>query len=145
MVQVEERVKGKIARELGRMNRFITHLKGEARPEELESGGDNTPLSEVSDATQVVEEREIRSQLLDYLVERAVDLERAQRRIDQGTYGVCTRCDEFIRPERLQALPEAALCLECQKAVETGRQTIDPSPFEWIEAASRERENAETD
>jgi RNA polymerase-binding transcription factor DksA len=145
MLQVEERVKSKVARELGRVNRFIATLKGEARPEEMESAGDNTPFSEVADATQVLEEREVRSQLLDYLVERAIDLERALRRIDEGTYGVCVRCDGFIHPERLRALPEATLCLECQKTAESERRAAEPTPFEWLEAASRERESAEGD
>jgi RNA polymerase-binding transcription factor DksA len=121
MLQVEERVRGRVAVELGRVNRFIATIKGEARPEELEGGGDNTPVSEVTDATQIVEEREVRTQLLDYLVERAIDLERALHRIAEGTYGVCVRCDRFIHPERLRALPEASLCLECRKAVESER------------------------
>jgi RNA polymerase-binding transcription factor len=145
MLQVEERVKSKVERELGRVNRFIATLKGEARPEELESGGDNTPFSELADATQVVEEREVRSQLLDYLVERAIDLERAVRRIEDGTYGICVRCDEFIHPERLRALPEATLCLECQKSAESEKQTTEAPAFGWLEAASRERESGEGD
>lgn len=145
MMEVEERVKARIEQELIRVNRFIATLKGEARPEELESGGDNTPLSEVADATQIIEEREVRSQLLDYLVDRAVELERAAGRIDHGVYGICTRCDGFIKKERLRALPEATLCLECQMEVEKGKPTTEPTPFEWLELSSREREGAGTD
>jgi RNA polymerase-binding transcription factor len=145
MLEVEERVKTRIEQELIRVNSFIATLKGEARPEELESGGDNTPLSEVADASQVIEEQEVRSQLLDYLVERAVELQRAGDRIDQGVYGICSRCDGFIKKERLRALPEATLCLECQMEVEKGKPMTEPTAFEWLELSNREREGAETD
>jgi DnaK suppressor protein len=34
-------------------------------------------------------------------------------RIENGTYGVCTNCDLAIPKDRLEALPAAALCIEC--------------------------------
>jgi DnaK suppressor protein len=38
----------------------------------------------------------------------------AQRRIDDGSYGNCTECDEPIAHNRLKAYPEADKCIECQ-------------------------------
>lgn len=38
---------------------------------------------------------------------------RALLRIDNGTYGECVRCGEAIAPKRLEARPEAALCITC--------------------------------
>lgn len=38
----------------------------------------------------------------------------ALNRITQGTYGRCTRCGEQIAPARLDVLPAAATCIECQ-------------------------------
>ena len=40
-------------------------------------------------------------------------VERALQRIDQGTYGQCIKCGEAIATKRLEARPEAALCLGC--------------------------------
>ncbi|MCB1648612.1 MAG: TraR/DksA C4-type zinc finger protein [Pseudomonadales bacterium] len=37
----------------------------------------------------------------------------ALARVREGTYGQCTRCGEAISPERLAAIPEAALCMSC--------------------------------
>ncbi|NIO28637.1 MAG: TraR/DksA family transcriptional regulator [Candidatus Latescibacteria bacterium] len=37
----------------------------------------------------------------------------ALRRIDEGTYGICTTCGKAISKRRLQALPEAEKCLRC--------------------------------
>lgn len=42
----------------------------------------------------------------------------ALRKIDDGTYGTCDRCDAPINPERLRAIPYATLCIECQEKME---------------------------
>ncbi|GAB3602525.1 TraR/DksA family transcriptional regulator [Microbacterium aureliae] len=38
----------------------------------------------------------------------------ALNRITRGTYGWCTRCGRPIAPARLEALPYAAACIDCQ-------------------------------
>jgi len=40
-------------------------------------------------------------------------IEQALRRIDEGTYGSCARCGAAIAAARLQALPDASLCIDC--------------------------------
>jgi DnaK suppressor protein len=42
-------------------------------------------------------------------------VEAALARLDAGTYGACTACGRAITPERLEALPAAALCIDCQR------------------------------
>ena len=42
-------------------------------------------------------------------------IERALRRIKDGTYGVCARCTQTISPRRLRAVPWAECCVECQE------------------------------
>jgi DnaK suppressor protein len=44
------------------------------------------------------------------------ELERAQRRIADGTYGVCEHCDAAIPRDRLAALPTARRCIQCRTA-----------------------------
>jgi DnaK suppressor protein len=44
---------------------------------------------------------------------------RAFERLDQGTYGLCSNCDEAIAFPRLKAYPEANKCLACQSENET--------------------------
>ena len=39
--------------------------------------------------------------------------ERALRKLDEGTYGICDGCGEAISPGRMRALPEGVLCLDC--------------------------------
>jgi RNA polymerase-binding transcription factor DksA len=41
------------------------------------------------------------------------EIERALARMDRGDYGLCERCGKKIAPARLEALPQAANCIEC--------------------------------
>jgi DnaK suppressor protein len=57
---------------------------------------------------------------LDYTLEEnservLADIDAALKRIDDGTYGVCTNKGEQIPVERLEALPWATLCIDCQR------------------------------
>lgn len=42
------------------------------------------------------------------------EIEQAQRRMIEGTYGLCADCDSEIELRRLQAQPTAVRCFECQ-------------------------------
>lgn len=42
----------------------------------------------------------------------------ALQRIENGTYGFCTRCGKAIDSARLRALPTASLCYECKEREE---------------------------
>jgi DnaK suppressor protein len=39
-------------------------------------------------------------------------------RIQDGSFGICQRCDENIHSKRLAAVPWAAFCIHCQEAVD---------------------------
>ncbi|CAN5364725.1 hypothetical protein BH18ACT12_BH18ACT12_01670 [soil metagenome] len=43
------------------------------------------------------------------------EIDAALKRIDEGTYGVCSNCGKPIPEERLEALPWATLCIDCQR------------------------------
>ncbi len=44
----------------------------------------------------------------------ATEIDRALAKIESGTYGFCEQCGERIPDARLQALPQAALCVACK-------------------------------
>ena len=48
-------------------------------------------------------------------------VDAALRGITEGEYGDCRRCEEPIGRKRLNARPEAAVCLGCQAALERTR------------------------
>ena len=41
------------------------------------------------------------------------DVERALRKIDEGTYGRCENCGKEISEPRLEAMPAARHCIDC--------------------------------
>lgn len=47
-------------------------------------------------------------------------IESALERIEGGTYGSCAHCGVEVGKERLQALPWAGYCIDCQEQVEQG-------------------------
>lgn len=55
-------------------------------------------------------------------------VEAALAKIEDGTYGICDACGKDIPVERLEALPSAALCIECQHAADDARPM--PRPLE---------------
>ena len=46
------------------------------------------------------------------------DVVSALQKIDDGSFGTCERCSEDIAEKRLEALPFARYCIDCQRAIE---------------------------
>jgi len=49
------------------------------------------------------------------------DIDQALLRIEEGSYGICTRCGRAIEERRLEALPTARHDAECQAAIEAAK------------------------
>jgi DnaK suppressor protein len=61
---------------------------------------------------------EINSQLAEVESRELAQIENALERIRTGHYGVCEMCSTKIPLARLNALPYATLCIECQREAE---------------------------
>jgi DnaK suppressor protein len=46
------------------------------------------------------------------------EIDAALRRIDEGTFGVCSACGGPIGADRLEAVPYATLCIDDKRALE---------------------------
>ena len=46
------------------------------------------------------------------------EIDAALKRIENGTYGICTNCGQSIAAERLEAVPWATLCIDCKRKEE---------------------------
>jgi len=46
--------------------------------------------------------------------EQLVGVEHALHKFEEGTYGLCDNCGQPIDPARLEALPQASLCMNCK-------------------------------
>ncbi|QYO66886.1 TraR/DksA family transcriptional regulator [Leptolyngbya sp. 7M] len=47
-------------------------------------------------------------------------IDEALRRMDDDEFGKCQNCEKDITPKRLEAIPWARYCLDCQELVEQG-------------------------
>lgn len=52
----------------------------------------------------------------------------ARRALAQGTYGICRDCGREIPAGRLEAMPEAVRCLDCQQHFEGHNRQRTPVP-----------------
>jgi RNA polymerase-binding protein DksA len=72
--------------------------------------------SQAAAATQVFEQQRDLA-LRDKNEQQLQAVDAALARIDAGAFGTCVRCGRPIAPERLEALPWAAHCIDCQRIV----------------------------
>jgi DnaK suppressor protein len=49
------------------------------------------------------------------------NVQDALKKLDLGTYGICESCNEKIDWARLEAKPEAKLCIKCKQRSRFGR------------------------
>jgi DnaK suppressor protein len=58
-------------------------------------------------------------------------IDEAIQRLEEGTYGVCSECDETISEARLKALPFATVCRDCpaQRVDDVAARNARPSRF----------------
>lgn len=49
------------------------------------------------------------------------NVQRALAKFEDGTYGICESCGTRIELARLEAVPDARCCLECQTRLENRR------------------------
>lgn len=43
------------------------------------------------------------------------NVDKALRKIEEGTYGLCEKCGNQIDPKRLEAFPSATACMDCKR------------------------------
>lgn len=55
------------------------------------------------------------------------EIDEALARIEDGTYGQCSRCGKPLDEERLKAMPTAKYDAECQAAIEAAQGIETPS------------------
>ena len=82
--------------------------------ETIVAPGQMTYGSQAAAASQVfAQQRDLA--LRDRSDHQLVLVDEALARLDGGTFGTCVRCGRPIAPERLEALPWAARCIDCQR------------------------------
>jgi DnaK suppressor protein len=73
---------------------------------------------DVGDQALMDLERELGISLMEMRNRRRQSIDEAITRLHEGTYGICAECGVEISEKRLQAVPFAKLCVECQSRAE---------------------------
>lgn len=95
---------------------LLSQLEHKAQPPQSNIGLGNHMAD---DATEAFEQAK-RVSLTRREREILAKIDKALRKMDEGTYGYCERCGAPIDYARLKAIPYATLCLRCQKKIEQG-------------------------
>lgn len=66
-----------------------------------------------ADSSQVTAERGEVEVLVGELATALTEVERALRKLADGSYGTCERCGQSINPARLEAMPAVKFCISC--------------------------------
>jgi RNA polymerase-binding transcription factor len=112
-----EHFRSLLLEERERVQQAIQGLRDD-HPDSL--GGESDELSTADDnhmgdlATATLD-REIDYSLEDNSGHILREIDAALKRIDDGTYGICTNRGEQIPIERLEAMPWASTCIDCAR------------------------------
>ncbi len=139
-------MKGSVALDLYRYRRLLLQKKAKVRNgigsimEKSFSEGQKVNIGEFSSYDQhpgemALEtfEREKDLGLKDGLEIDRHKIDLALERLSKGTYGFCLRCKKPIPQGRLEAMPEAELCVECQKFQEGPPKNVRPVEEQSLE------------
>jgi RNA polymerase-binding transcription factor DksA len=78
------------------------------------AGADQHPADVGTETFELEKDMSIRNNIEAELA----DIERALRRVDDGTYGTCEACGRKIPQTRLQAIPATRFCVKDQSRAE---------------------------
>lgn len=82
---------------------------------EQDSGTDDTAYSfHMADVGTDAMEKEKTNMFLSRQVKFIQYLERALKRIDSQTYGICKVCGNYIEAGRLESVPHTEICISCK-------------------------------
>lgn len=98
----------------------MAHLEGEAlKTGSTDSAGELSKApSHLADLGSDSYEQELALGFYENEEEVLAEIDAALERVDEGKFGDCELCTEFIGRERINALPWARLCIECKRKEE---------------------------
>lgn len=102
--------RSRLEQEQKRLIEEIEQLTINTRPERREG----SPFGKREEEATESFELEKRTALEKRIKEQLAEIEHALDKFDKGTYGLCDNCGQSIDPARLEALPQASLCLNCK-------------------------------
>ena len=112
-----------LKREQARLNRELDQLKAEMQSSS--EGREGSPFGKREEGATEAFELEKSLALEKKHADALAEINRALAKCEAGTYGICDVCGQKIELARLEALPQASLCLSCKASqTKNGRSRL---------------------
>ncbi|TVR72518.1 MAG: conjugal transfer protein TraR [Sphaerobacteraceae bacterium] len=111
---IEQQLKSDLADAEKEIEQLDDQVRDFGETSELAEGADNHPGDDSDRLTEQQRLLTIRGQL----AARKADIEHAIEKAASGEFGVCERCGNQIPSGRLEALPFARYCVDCQEILD---------------------------
>ena len=105
-------LRSRLESEQKRLTAELEQLKASVRPANERREG--SPFGKREEEATETLELETRLALEKRVRDQLAEIEHALSKFEDGTYGLCDLCGQPIDPARLEALPQANLCLNCK-------------------------------
>ena len=107
-----KRLRSKLVEVQRELRKLVLDSEGSSKPVSLDQ-----PIGRLS-RMDAIQQQQMASENRRSQRRRLVLIDHALRAVEDGSYGLCSRCEEPIGFGRLNARPETPLCLTCQGANE---------------------------
>lgn len=107
-----KKLRARLVSEHKRLTEELEQLKTSVPSSEERREG--SPFGKREEEATETLELEKRLALENRIRQELAKIEHALRKFEEGTYGLCDNCGQAIDPARLEALPQASLCLNCK-------------------------------
>jgi RNA polymerase-binding protein DksA len=100
--------------------RHVAETLESLRVEHAAAQDDEIPETGMADTASVTIDREVDISIENTTSGMLHAIDAALGRIEDGSYGRCSRCGQQIAEDRLEAVPYATLCIDCKRKEERG-------------------------
>lgn len=105
-------LKSRLEAERKRLTEELEQLMASANPPDERREG--SPFGKREEEATEALELEKRLVLEKRIKEQLIGVGHALHKYEEGTYSFCDSCGQPIDPARLEAIPEASLCIKCK-------------------------------
>jgi len=116
-----EQLRSRLENEQKRLLGELEQLEANVRPAEVRREG--SPFGKREEEATESFELEKRLALEKQVRNHLAEVGHALRKFEEGTYGLCDSCGQPIARDRLEALPQASLCVNCKVKNAKGRSS----------------------
>ena len=103
---------GRLKKEQAQLLETLDHMMARGQP--MVDKREGSPFGKREEEADEAVELEKRLALEERLRGSLAEIAHALEKYESGTYGLCDSCQKPIEEARLEALPQASLCLTCK-------------------------------